>query len=369
MIKKLCVLLAVLLSVAGASLALEEEGILQERSFAKRSMMLEGTVEPGKAVAVTAPFGGVLLDTPLDAGDIVQIGDVLHTIQTTKVYAPFDGTVGSVGLRAGDEAARVQERYGALMYIEPASPYVISTTTANAHDAPENYTVHVGETVYLRSTETHARTGAGFVTLVEGRKYSVEVTGGNLRLDEHVHIYRSGEYAGRTRIGSGRTRRNADVAIAAEGGAVYRVHVEQGDAVKRGDLLLELVTGAIPMQELPENRVRAQVNGVVASVDAAAGETVAKNQRLSTLYPFDHFRVAAPISESDLPYVEIGDAVRIELADARASLRGTVADISGLNTAAPAGDADAAGYTVYIDFPRDEGMRQGMNVKVYFNEE
>jgi len=366
--KKLCVLLAVLLCLSGVSFAMEEE----KTPFSKRSMMLDGTVEPGNTVAVMAPFGGVLLDTSISAGDIVRTGDVIHTIKTAKVYAPCDGTVGAVGLRAGDDVVKAQERYSALMYIEPSSPFVISTTTAKALGGPENDIIHVGETVYLRSTETFKRTGVGFITLVDGKSYSVEVTDGNLILDEYVNIYRSAEYKRATCIGSGTTKRNANVAITAADGAVYRVHVEQGDTVKRGDLLLELVTGTISIQEIPENEIKATVNGVVASVDVTAGETVTKNQLLSTLYPFDDFQVAVLISEFDLPYVGIGDTVRIELTGVweYSSLRGTVADVSGLNTAKATNDADdtAAAYTVYIDFPRNDDIRQGMNVHVFFNE-
>jgi len=367
--KKLILLLAALLCLTSASYALEGEDI----SFVKRSMMLDGTVEPGKTVAVTAPFGGVLLDTSLKAGDIIRAGDVLHTIQTTKVYAPFDGTVGSVGLQAGDDIAQAQERYSALMYIEPSSPFVISTSTAKASDVPENYIVHVGEPVYIRSTATNTRTGAGFITSVDNKNYTVEVTDGNLNLDEYVNIYRSPGFVRRTCIGRGRIRRGANVAITAESGTVYRVHVKQGDAVKRGSLLLEMVTDAVSTQRLPENEIRAETDGVVASVDVTAGETVVQNQRLSALYPFDSFRVAALISESDLPYVNIGDAVRVELTNLweHPSLSGVVADISGMNTAESSDGEDtaAASYTVYIDFPYHSSIRQGMSVKAYFNEE
>jgi len=367
--KKTGVFLAVLLCLTSLAFAMEEE----EASFSKRSMMLDGTVEPGKTVAVMAPFGGVLLDSSLKAGDIVQAGDVLHTIDTVKVYAPFDGVIGSVGLKAGDEVAKVQERYSALMYIEPSSPFAVSTTTAKASDLPENYIIHVGETVYLRSTATIGRAGTGFITQVDNKNYTVEVTEGNLKLDEYVNIYRSKDYVRNTCIGSGKINRSTNVAITAEDGAVYKVHAEQGDAVKRGDLLLELVTGAISIREIPESQVRAEVNGVVASVDVAAGETVSKNQLLSTLYPFDQFQISALISEYDLPYVDIGDVVRIELTSLweQSSLSGAVAGISGLNTPESSEDADdsAANYTVYIDFPFYDILRQGMNVKVYFNEE
>jgi len=201
----------------------------------------------------------------------------------------------------------------------------------------------------------------------------VEAAGVNLKLDEFVNIYRSEEYAGKSSIGSGKTKRNTNAAITAEGGSVYMVHAEQGDAVKRGDLLVELVTGTIPMREIPENEVKAEMSGVVASVDAAAGATVSKDQLLVTLYPFDDFQVAVLISENDLPYVEIGDAVRIELAGAweKATFSGTVASISGLGSpdSSGGGETATANYTVYIDFVFNENVRQGMNVEVYFNGE
>jgi multidrug efflux pump subunit AcrA (membrane-fusion protein) len=356
-----------LLCLPGSIFALAED----VGNLPRHSMMLSGTVEPSHTVAVMAPFGGVLQDSALAAGDIVRVGDVLHTIQTTAVYAPFDGTVGALGLAPGDDVLKAQERYTALLYIEPTSPFVISATTGSAYSRPENFIIHVGETVYLRSTSTRNRSGEGFITSVDGRNYTVEVTGGNLKLSEKVNIYRGSDYNRTTRLGVGTTERSANVAITAEEGTVYRIHVKQGDAVKRGDLLLELVTGAISGQSIPDSAIKAETDGVVASVDVTAGETVAQNQLLATLYPFEGFQVAVPVSESDLPYIALGDAVRIELSGMwpEPFLEGTVADISGLNTGSSAEEDADATYTVYIDFPHNQDIRQGMNVDVYFNED
>ena len=297
---------------------------------------------------------------------------MLHTIETTKVYAPIGGKVGGVRVQDGDEATAVQNRYTALLYIESSSPYIIETNTRNAHSAnPENAYIHVGESVYLRSNSSKRRVGTGFVMRVEGSKFTVEVLDGNLELDESTDIYRDAGYLYRSLIGTGKTARNANAAITVDSGSIYQVHVRQDDLVNRGDLLLEVVTGAIPMRDIPSHEIRAEKDSIVSSVTANAGDTVSQYQLLSTLYPIEDFQIVAPISEMDLPHVNIGDTVRIELAHIRnqPSLTGRVASISGLNSAEAAeDDYTEASYHVYIDFTASALIRQGMNVNVFFND-
>jgi len=360
----LCMVLLLILS--GTAVASEDSRL------SKRYMMLTGTVEAGATVAVTAPFGGVLLDSSLKEGDVVRAGDVLHTIETMKVYAPVDGKAGGVRAQAGDEAAVIQDRYTALLYIEPSSPYVIETNTKNAYSGnPENSYVHAGEFVYLRSNSSRKRSGTGFIMHVEGSAFTVEVLDGNLELDESTDIYRDRDYQYRSLIGTGRTARNSYAAITVDSGSIYKVHAQQDDLVSRGDLLLEVVTGAIPMKDIPSNEVQAEKDGIVSSVTANAGDTVSQNQLLSTLYPIEDFQIVAPISEVELPHVSIGDTVRIELANIRNQppLTGTVASISGLNSAEATEDEyTEATYHVYIDFTVSTLIRQGMNVNVFFND-
>ena len=365
--RKICLILALLLlALAGTAVATEDSGL------EKRSMMLMGTVEAGNTLAIIAPFGGVLLDSSLKEGDMVRAGNVLHTIETTKVYAPVDGRVGGVRVQDGDEATVVQDRYAALLYIEPSSPYIIKTDTKNAYGgSPENSYIHVGESVYLRSSGSKKRGGIGFVMSVEGSNFTVEVLDSNLELDESTSIYRDGDYKYESRIGTGRTLRNPNVAISLDSGSIYKVHVRQNDVVSRGDLLLEAVTGTIPMQDIPGNEVKAEEDSIVATVAANAGDTVSQNQLLSTLYPIEGFQIAVPVSEMELPYVSIGDTVRVELTNIRDQppLTGTVASISGLSSAEATEDEyTEAAYDVYIDFSASAIIRQGMNVNVYFNE-
>jgi len=359
-------LAALLLILSSTAVAIEDSGLN------KRYMMLAGTVEAGNTVAVMAPFGGILQNASLKEGDMVRVGEVLHIIDTTKVYAPVDGKAGGVRVQDGDEVTAIQNRYTALLYIELSSPYIIETSTKNAYSGnPENSYIHPGEFVYLRSNSSRQRIGTGFVIYVDGSNFTVEVLEGNLELDESTDIYRDGDYTYRSLIGTGKTARNPNVAITVDSGSIYKVHVQHDDVVNRGDLLLEVVTGTIPMQNIPGNEVQAEEDSIVASVAATAGDTVSQNQVLFTLYPIRDFQIVVPVSEVELPYVNIGDTVRIEMMNIRdqPSLTGTVASISGLNSAQATDDEyTEATYNVYIDFTASAIIRQGMNVNVFFND-
>lgn len=329
----------------------------------RRMMTLTGSVVAGETKAALAPFGGLVQDVSLKPGDIVSPGDTLFTIETTKVYAPCDGTVGSVRAMVGDESKIVQGRYGALLYIEPSSRFVLDTDTKLAYNENDNKMVHVGETVYIGSRTSNDRVGKGFVTSVEGETYSVEVTEGNLILDEGVSIYRQSDFAASSRIGSGTTAASKNVAITAEG-SIFRLHVAQGDTVKRGDVLMEMVDGSIGYNPFPTNVVVSDAAAIVASVDVAAGTSVSKSQTMATLYPLDRLEIAVPVTEWDLKNIQVGDTVRVELLGfyGLEPATGTVAAISGLDS----GETEVA-YTARIEFEASDGVRIGMSATIYIN--
>ena len=79
--KKLVSLLtaALLLAVLPAALA---EGLT-----------LEGAVQAGRTLSITAPYSGTVGDFTAKAGDAVSAGEALFAIATQKVYAEADGTV------------------------------------------------------------------------------------------------------------------------------------------------------------------------------------------------------------------------------------------------------------------------------------
>ena len=332
---------------------------------ARRAMILPGTVVAGQTVAVLAPFGGAVENFTVRKGDIVSAGETLFVLTTTKVYAPCDGTVGAVRTQVGDETSFIQDRYGALFYIEPQNRFLIQTDTKFAFAADENKLIHVGETVFIGSRNSNERVGAGFVTKVDDNGYTVEVTEGNLILGDSISIFRSRDFAAESKIGSGTTTLNPNVAITSDG-CVFRLYAVQGKDVKRGELLLETAGGSIGFNPLPTNQVLAGSHAVVASVDVTSGANVSKNQVMATLYPVNTFQVAVNVMELDLANVRIGDPVRIELENIynQEPMRGLVSSIAGLNVA----DATETEYMVYIDFSANDMIRLGMGVSVYFNE-
>lgn len=356
-------LLILTAACAPASLALAEDA--QATPPPRAAFSISGQVVAGESLSLTAPYGGKLLDYTARAGDVAKPGETPFSIETTKLYAPCDGVVGGVRAQPGDEAAFIQEQYGALLFIEPATLLKIDTSTAEAYDKNENKLVHVGETVYLQSNNSKSRTGAGYVTQVDGSRFSVEITQGNLSVDERASVYRNPNYEGASRIGIGKTARFNPVAITGEG-SVLRVLVAEGQAVRRGDALAEMVNGVLPGYSAALRDAAIPCLSIVSSIAAQPGEQVSAGQVLATLHPVESLQIMADLNELDLERIQVGDAVRVELTGLKESglLEGTVASISSLSST-DSGDAE---YKVYVDFPVGSAVREGMSATVYLNE-
>jgi len=316
-----------------------------------------GSVVSARTVSVVAPYGGLLNDFALREGDAVKAGDELFSVRTRPVYAPADGLVSGLRAQPGDEAAFVQDLYGALLYIAKPGKFSISTSTRDAHD--DNTFVQVGETVYIQERSSSKHTGMGFVSKVNGANFTVEVTSGNLRLDQSVNICRKKNHSRASRIGKGKTQRLADVPVTAEG-SVLKLYAQEGDEVKRGDLVAEMVDGALDELVPHGGAVTSPVDGLIASVAAAAGAKVEKDQVLATVYPIDALQVAATVSESDLGEVAIGQPMKVEL-ESGATLVGTALSLSGVGKQ-NGGDVE---YTLYVSLPPGGGALVGMSATVY----
>ena len=340
-------------------------------------MVFDGVVTGGDAQFVLAPFGGVMDEVNVRVGDRVQPGQVLATIQTTRVYADVEGKISGVFGREGDATEGVTERYGGVLFIEPTNKYTIAASTEKAYNRSENKFIHVGETVYLKCTSDGSHRGTGVVTGMGEKdgEYNVEVTGGEFYIAETVSIYRSSDYAESSRIGRG-TVAAAKVVPIKGSGSILKMHVKNGDFVERGELLFETVTGALDGLYAPGNEIICEVSGIVASVDAGAGSSVEKGGKILSIYPDNATRIEMQVRESDLGLVSEGMAVDIEFnwdLQRMTRFEGTVTGISYLSSSAAgnAGDGAAAttgeepAYTAYVNFTPDESVRLGMTVLVY----
>lgn len=333
------------------------------------TISFNGVVDAGDTYEIYAPIGGTVGSVSVEPGQNVSAGEVLAEIKTTRVYAAESGTVTGIFGQPGDSAETVAEKYGAVMYIEGESVYTISASTDNAYDATENKFVHVGEEVYLSCYSDGSHTGTGIITGVQGTDYTVEVRSGEFLVGEKVNVYRGEGTSPSQRIGRGDLTRKNPTPVTTSG-SIVAFAVENGDSVRRGDLLFETLDGDFDGLYMSGTQIVSDLDGTVAQVNLEQGARVEKDGVAAVIYPAGSMRIAAQVAEADLGSIAVGDAVSIELIwnqDEEIAYQGVISMISAIaNETAGADNMDAAEvtYDVYIDFTPDEYTRYGMSAVI-----
>ena len=161
--------------------------------IASAETVLAGQVTAQTTQVIAAPYGGLVENVRVRVGDMIHIGDPIATLETTKVYAQTEGTVSGVFANEGDNAKGIEQRYGALVYIEPINRFTLACSMEKAYNSSENRYLHIGEKVYLRCTKDRSHQGWGVLTAIDAEdenNFTVEVTGGAFYMGETVNIYR-----------------------------------------------------------------------------------------------------------------------------------------------------------------------------------
>lgn len=333
------------------------------------SISFDGTVTASEKITVFAPIGGIVEQLLAEVGDTVAEGDPIARLKTTKVYAQADGVVSGIFGQIGDSAETVANRYGAVMYVEEQAKYTISASTSNAYAKTENKFVHIGETVYIKATKDSSHTAVGRITAADGIDYTVEFQSGDLMNGESVEIFREADYTYVSRLGKGTVSRKSPTAVTGTG-SIAAIHVRDGQAVKRGDLLMETLEGTFDGLYMSGMEILAPASGTVGELSLQLGQTVQKDAAVATLYPQNAMRFTGEVSESDLGYLRAGDKAIIELnwnADEEIRYQGTVRSVSAVATAAEGSETGNTGsknteatFTVRVDFVPDTNIRYGM---------
>lgn len=325
----------------------------------------EGTVVSGGTVSIPAPFGGTVESMKLREGAVLNPGDEIALLSTTKVYAPSAGTVTGIFAEPGDGLDSVTALYGAPLYLSPENLYSIEADIMYGYESTENRYIQSGETVYIScTTDKGKHTAVGHVTTVSGTTFTVMVTEGDLKVDEEVRIYRDENHSAKKKIGGGTVSRVADVAVSGSG-SLLLMHVEEGQTVERGQLLYETVGGTLDGLYATDSRILAEEGGIVTAVNAKTGMAVNKGDSLLTLCPRDSLRIEISISEYDLAAIREGDAVTFTLnyqegEETPATYNGVVEEISYLGVQ----EGGEVTYKGYISFEYDGDIRIGMGAVV-----
>lgn len=350
--KLLCVLL--LLTLIPAS-GMADDTLLN-------SAIANAVVSAAEYVDVVAPFSGTLCPFELTMGDRVQAGNTLMSMQTTPLYATEDGTIGAIFAAVGDDASAISQRYGGIMGIEPENLLQLQCSTQNAYNDTDNKTLHLGETLYFRSAQNNRIEGTGRVVAVNGKNYVVDILSGDFDLDESMNLYRDDGYQYSDCVGRGTVARRNDALIPAAG-RVAALHVAEGQQVKAGQLVAEVVSadaapGASPI-------VPAPAQGVVSSIQVAPGQQVWKGQVLCRIELDASLEVVADVDEMDLGRLQVGDRLSVTIdTDEDHIIQGTVTKISALGIT----KQNAAYYTIRVSIPAGTAPL-GASASVYLPKE
>ena len=329
------------------------------------AITLNGKMIPAETIRIYAPVSGTVENVAAEEGLKIRAEDTLYTMKTTKVYADHDGKVSGIFGQPGDDVETVTTRYGAVLYLEKTSAYTVSASTSNAYNSLETKQVHTGETVYAISRSNSARCGKGIITSISGSSYSVEITEGIFLSGESVALFRNEEYDYEQKIGNGTVTLSDPVAVTGTG-AIVRIAVEDGEEVKRGDLLMETLDGTYDAYVMTGTAITAGQAGVVGSVSVQAGGAVEKGAVVAEIYPTDRMRVEANIPEDYCNMVHEGDPVTVELAtDINRHYSGTVVMISAIASE----DEEEVTYRIVAEFIPDEAVRFGMTALITAGEE
>ncbi len=331
------------------------------------TISLSGKVEASDTWQVYAPIGGTAEEVPVTAGQNVTADTVIARVKTTKVYAPQSGTVTAVYGQPGDNAESVTALYGADLYLEGETTYIISATTEKAYDQKENYLVHSGEKVYAVSRSHTTDTGEGIITSVTDKGYTVRVTSGEFYIGDTLDIFRNAKAAASSRIGRGTVERVAPVAVNGTG-SIVSCAVKAGDQVEQGQLLFETVTGTFDGTESISTEILAGQDGIISTLSVEKGGKIDENNAIAVIWPRTTMRVVVEVPEMDLKEVQVGQKVIVELdwnQDDGVTYEGIVDMVSSLGTSG----TDAVTYKAYISFVPDENTRYGMTALVTTVEE
>jgi len=256
---------------------------------------------------------------------------------------------------AGDSAASVMDRYGALLYMEREEIYTAACSTNGSNSDNENKIVHVGETVYVQSTADSKRDGVGVVTGVTGKDYTVDIhLIDELKVNDQIKVYRDSDHDNDSCIGSGKVSRIDPVPVTAQG-YVLAVHAADGGKVKRGSLLLETVPDALEDMRGGDSVIRMPQDGVLLSVNVSAGEQVAKDQALASYCPAGEMKLVCTVDEEDLALLAVGDRMTVTLEALEGETREAVVE-----KIAAAADENGE-FAVTLTMDKTEGLRIGMS--------
>ena len=375
------------------------------RQDVSNSLSGTGTLNPANTYTVKSLVDGKILTGGFEEGDKVEEGDVLYTIDSSDastnlekasialqqaqrsydktvdrqyVRAEVDGTVSSLKVAKGDEVTSGQE----VAVIRDSSKMLLNLLFPAADAA--NFSVGQSADVVLDGT---FETLKGTITAVTGTD---ELSTGNLLVRTvTIRVNNAGGLTtaqaatasvnGVSSIASATFAYQAERTLTAQaGGTVSAINVQEGDAVSKGDILIELTgddltesiqsaseslrSAEISMQNQQDNMsnytITSPISGTIIEKDAKQGDALTSGSTLCVIYDLSYLEMVINVDELQIGALSVGQKVQIT-ADAVADKTyvGTVTRVSMKGSSS----GGTTTYPITIRIDNTDGLRPGMN--------
>ena len=375
------------------------------RQDVSNSLSGTGTLNPANTYTVKSLVDGKILTGGFEEGDKVEEGDVLYTIDSSDastnlekasialqqaqrsydktvdlqyVRAEVDGTVSSLKVAKGDQVTSGQE----VAVIRDSSKMLLNLLFPAADAA--NFSVGQSADVMLDGT---FETLKGTVTAVTGTD---ELSTGNLLVRTvTIRVNNAGGLTtaqaatasvnGVSSIASATFAYQAERTLTAQaGGTVSAINVQEGDAVSKGDILIELTgddltesiqsaseslrSAEISMQNQQDNMsnytITSPISGTIIEKDAKQGDALTSGSTLCVIYDLSYLEMVINVDELQIGALSVGQKVQIT-ADAVADKTyvGTVTRVSMKGSSS----GGTTTYPITIRIDNTDGLRPGMN--------
>ena len=364
-----------------------------------------GTLNPANTYTVKSLVDGKVLTGEFEEGDVVEEGTVLYTIDSSDastnlekasialqqaqrsydktvdlqyVRAEVDGTVSSLKVAKGDQVTSGQE----VAVIRDSSKMLLNLLFPAADAA--NFSVGQSADVVLDGT---FETLKGTITAVTGTD---ELSTGNLLVRTvTIRVNNAGglttAQAATASINGVSSIASATFAYQAErtltalaSGTVSAINVQEGDAVSKGDILIELTgddltesiqsaseslrSAEISMQNLQDNMsnytITSPISGTIIEKDAKQGDALTSGSTLCVIYDLSYLEMVINVDELQIGALSVGQKVQLT-ADAVTDKTyvGTVTRVSMKGSSS----GGTTTYPITIRIDNTDGLRPGMN--------
>ena len=375
------------------------------RQDVSNSLSGTGTLNPANTYTVKSLVDGKILTGGFEEGDKVEEGDVLYTIDSSDastnlekasialqqaqrsydktvdlqyVRAEVDGTVSSLKVAKGDEVTSGQE----VAVIRDSSKMLLNLLFPAADAA--NFSVGQSADVVLDGT---FETLKGTITAVTGTD---ELSTGNLLVRTvTIRVNNAGclttaqaataSVNGVSSIASATFAYQAERTLTAQAsGTVSAINVQEGGAVSKGDIIIELTgdeltesiqsaseslrSAEISMQNQQDNMsnytITSPISGTIIEKDAKQGDALTSGSTLCVIYDLSYLEMVINVDELQIGALSVGQKVQLT-ADAVTDKTyvGTVTRVSMKGSSS----GGTTTYPITIRIDNTDGLRPGMN--------